>query len=146
MRIRIMHQRGIYAVASVLLLLLFAGCSNSNALSGSNRVTNEHEYLPAVDEVVQVDVTAEMTHYETPIYPRLAQQAGLEGSVWIKALVASDGSVRNAVVHQSSGTQSLDEAALRAAHKCQFKPAIRNGRPVAVWVKYEVVFDLDDIW
>jgi protein TonB len=103
---------------------------------------DEDDYLPSLDEFVPVEIIAEMIYYETPAYPRLAEQAGLEGLVWIKALVASDGSVRDAVVYKSSGTPALDEAALGAAPGCRFKPAIQNGRPVAMWVTYKVNFEL----
>ncbi len=144
MKIRKMQQREALAVLSVLLLLLFTGCSPSSVSSGSGRVVDEGEYLPALDEFVPVDIIPEMIHYETPTYPRLALQAGLEGAVFIRALVVTNGSVHSAVVHESSGTQSLDEAALKAARKCRFKPALQNGRPVATWAMYKVNFELDD--
>ena len=102
----------------------------------------EEDYLPSIDEFVPVEQIAEMIYYEKPSYPRLAEQAGLEGLVWVKALVGSDGSVKDAVVFKSSGTPSLDEAAVAAAPKCKFKPAIQNGRPVAMWVTYKVDFIL----
>jgi protein TonB len=105
---------------------------------------DEDDYLPSLDEFVPVEIIAEMIHYETPAYPRLAEQAGLEGLVWIKALVASDGSVRDAVVYKSSGTPALDDAAVKAAPACKFKPAIQNGRPVAMWVTYKVDFMLQN--
>jgi len=105
---------------------------------------DEDDYLPSMDEFVAVEIIAEMIHYETPDYPRLAEQAGLEGLVWIKALVGSDGNVRSAVVYKSSGTPALDEAALTVAPRCKFKPAIQNGRPVAMWVTYKVDFILEN--
>ena len=105
---------------------------------------DEDDYLPSMDEFVAVEIIAEMVHYETPGYPRLAEQAGLEGLVWIKALVGSDGNVKNAVVYKSSGTPALDEAAVAVAPMCKFKPAIQNGRPVAMWVTYKVDFILDN--
>jgi len=104
----------------------------------------EEDYLPSIDEFVPVEIIAEMIYYETPPYPRLAEQAGLEGLVWVKALVGSDGAVRDAVVYKSSGTPSLDDAAIAAAPKCKFKPAIQNGRPVAMWVTYKVEFILQN--
>ena len=103
----------------------------------------EEDYLPSIDEFVPVEIIAEMIHYETPAYPRLAEQAGLTGLVWVKALVGSDGNVKDAVVYKSSGTPALDEAAIAAAPKCKFKPAIQNGRPVAMWVTYKVDFILN---
>lgn len=112
--------------------------------SGSDIVVDidEEDYLPSIDEFVPVEEIAQMIHHVQPEYPRLAEQAGLEGIVWIKALVGSDGNVREAVVYKSSGTQSLDEAALKVAKDNKFKPAIQNGRPVAMWVTYKVAFEV----
>ena len=83
-----------------------------------------------------------MIHQVEPEYPRFARQAGLEGTVHIKALVMPDGSVGDAMVLYSSGVASLDEAALRAAKKNVFKPGVQNGHPVACWVAYQVKFEL----
>jgi protein TonB len=115
------------------------------AAGGSDNIVvdiADDDYLPSIDEFVAVENIAEMVYYETPEYPRLALQAGIEGLVWIKALVGSDGSVKDAVVQKSSGTSSLDQAALAAAPRCRFKPAVQNGRPVAMWVSYKVNFEL----
>jgi protein TonB len=103
----------------------------------------DEDYLPAIDEFVPVEIVAEMIYKEPAEYPRLARQAGLEGTVWVKALVTKDGSVADAVVYKSSGIPSLDEAAVKAALKYKYKPAIQNGRPVAMWVAYPVNFVLD---
>jgi protein TonB len=105
---------------------------------------DEDDYLPSMNEFVAVEIIAEMIYNEKPEYPRLAKTAGLEGLVWIKALVGSDGNVKDAVVYKSSGTVSLDEAALKVASKVKFKPAIQNGRPVAMWVTYKVDFTLEN--
>lgn len=103
----------------------------------------DDDYLPGIDEFVPVEEQPEMIKQVDPEYPRLAKQAGLEGLVWIKALVGKDGSVLDAVVYKSSGTASLDEAALEVAKDNVFRPAIQNGRPVTVWVAYRVNFDLE---
>ncbi len=103
----------------------------------------EDEYLPPPDEFVPVEIYPEMIYQETPEYPRLAKQASLTGLVWVKALVDKEGNVRDAQVAKSSGTPSLDEAAVKAAFKNKFKPGIQNGRPVACWVTYKVEFKLD---
>ena len=103
---------------------------------------SDDEYLPDPTEFVPVEIYPEMIYEEQPEYPRLARQAGLEGVVWVKALVDREGKVREAMVAKSSGTASLDDAAVKAAHKNRFKPGIQNGRPVAVWVTYKVEFTL----
>jgi protein TonB len=117
----------------------------SNAGDGSDIVVDigEDEFLPPPDEFVPVEIYPEMIFQQTPDYPRLAKQAGITGVVWVKALVDKDGNVRDAIVGKSSGTASLDEAAVQAAFKNKFKPGIQNGRPVAVWVTYKVEFELN---
>ncbi len=102
----------------------------------------DDDFLPGMDDFVPVEDAATVVHKETPAYPRLAQQAGIEGNVWIKMLVMKDGAVSKAVVYKSSGTESLDLAAVSAAYKCRFKPAIQNGRPVAMWVAIQWKFEL----
>ena len=96
---------------------------------------------------VGLDVVVEkmpvMIQEARPVYPKGALRIGLEGSAWIKALVDSRGVVRKAMVLRSSESVLLDEAALNAAFKCRYKPAVQNGRPVAVWVTYRVDFVLN---
>jgi len=105
----------------------------------------DDEFMPDINEFVPVETPAEMIYEEPPNYPRLARQAGMEAVVWIKALVDKNGNVREAVVYKSSGSKAgFDEAAVEAAYKCKYKPAIQNGRPVAIWVAYSVEFTLTD--
>ena len=104
----------------------------------------EDEYLPPPDEFVPVEVQPEMIFQQQPEYPRIAKSAGLTGLVWVKALVDKEGNVRQAMVGKSCGTQALDDAAVAAAYKNKFKPAIQNGRPIALWVTYKVEFKLND--
>jgi len=109
--------------------------------AGGEVIVDIEDYMPAADEFVPVEIPAEMIYESPPEYPRLAQTAGMEAVVWVKALVDKNGNVRDAMVLKSSGSKAgFDEAAVDAAYKCRFKPAIQNGRPVAVWVSYQVEF------
>jgi protein TonB len=101
------------------------------------------DYLPDPDEFIPVEIYPEMIHEHNPDYPRLARQAGIAGTVWVKALIDEQGNVIKAIVAKSSGTVSLDESAIDAAVKNKFKPGIQNGRPVKVWVTYPVEFTLE---
>lgn len=79
----------------------------------------------------------------TAKYPPLAQRAGIEGTVWIDALVDKEGKVRDVkIVKQAEANAGFEEAAVEAAYQCVWKPAISNGQPVAVWVTYKVTFKL----
>jgi len=105
---------------------------------------SDDDYIPAMDEFTPVEIQPAMIYKETPSYPRLAKQAGIEGLVWVKALVMKDGSVKEALIGKSSGTAALDEAAVKAAYKNKFKPGIQNGRPVNCWVTYKIEFILEN--
>lgn len=79
-----------------------------------------------------------------PEYPRFEKMAGIEGVVWIAVEVDIDGTVSNARVYKSSERDALDKAALDAAFKNKFRPAIQNGHPVKLWTAYKVEFVLKD--
>ncbi|MEA1979555.1 MAG: TonB family protein [candidate division Zixibacteria bacterium] len=104
----------------------------------------EDDFLPAPTDFIPVEIYPEMISQHKPEYPRLAKQAGITGLVWVSSLVNEEGEVLKAIVGKTSGVTSLDEAAVKAAYKCRFKPGIQNGRPVKVWVTYKVEFELTD--
>ncbi|MEW5702431.1 MAG: TonB family protein [Candidatus Zixiibacteriota bacterium] len=101
------------------------------------------EYFPTPDEFVAVQEQPVRIKEESPVYPQVAELTGKEATVWVMALVDKEGKVREARVAKSSGSNvGFDEAAVEAAYKCAYKPAIQNGRPVAIWVTYKVDFKL----
>jgi len=130
-----MLKRGM-AVATLLILFLF--------LSSSALYAKDNKY-PGEDEFVAVDQPAMMTVTSTPIYPDAAKNNKVEGVVWVKALVDETGAVVEAKVAKSSvKDQGFEEAALVAAKQCKYSPAVKNGKPVAIWVTYKVDFTLAD--
>jgi len=101
------------------------------------------EYLPSQEEFVPYDEPPVPLNEVTYEYPPLAKQAGIEGTVWIKALVDKKGNVRDAIVFKPSGSSAgFEEVAREGAFKIKYKPAISNNQPVAVWVVYKVDFKL----
>jgi protein TonB len=77
-----------------------------------------------------------------PGYPASAREAGVQGTTRVKLLVSIAGTVAEAVVIRSSGSQTLDDAAVAALSRWRFAPAIRDGEPVAAQVVVPVVFSL----
>jgi len=99
------------------------------------------EYFPEAGEFVAVEVMPAEIYHETPEYPEMASLTEKSGTVWVQALVDKEGKVRDARVLKPSGTNvGFEESAIEAAYKNRYKPAIQNGRPVAVWVSYKVDF------
>jgi TonB family protein len=73
-----------------------------------------------------------------PIYLADAQAAGVEGSVLIQAIIAKNGSVKDARVIQS--IPLLDAAALGAVRQWLFTPTLLNNAPVEVLMTVTVNF------
>ena len=78
-----------------------------------------------------------------PVYPELARQARLAGTVILQAIVLKDGTVGNIEVlrcdHPNLG---FEEAAVEAVTQWRYKPATQNGRPVDVYLTVNVQFSL----
>lgn len=101
------------------------------------------EYLPPPDEFVPFDEMPVPINPGKPPYPELARKAGIEGTVWVKALVDKRGKVRDVLVVKESGANAgFEEAAIQHGYTITYKPAISNGQPIAVWVTYPVHFTL----
>jgi protein TonB len=79
-----------------------------------------------------------------PPYPRISKLRGETGSVTLSILVRPDGSVEHVSMQQSSGYRRLDEAALKAARKTTFTPAMRFGRAMESETKLSFTFRLTD--
>jgi protein TonB len=99
--------------------------------------------LPQPDEFIPREVDPVQLNTANPVYPPIAQRAGMEGVVWINALVGEEGKVLDVImVKESNPKADFGAAAIEAAYKTTWKPALANGQPVAVWVTYKVEFIL----
>ena len=77
-----------------------------------------------------------------PVYPKDAQKKGIEGTVDLRVLVTEQGTVDKVEITTSSGHSDMDRAAVDAAKRTRFRPAIRNGERVAMWINYPIQFAL----
>ncbi len=77
---------------------------------------------------------AKLLHKQIPKYPRIARKMGIEGTVVLQIIVDKTGNPRSVELQQSSGSEILDEAAVRAGKKCKFIPALNNGDPTEMGV------------
>ena len=76
------------------------------------------------------------------IYPEIAQEAGIEGTVVIQAFVDKKGKVTDTVVLKGIPNTGLNEAAMTAIEKTRFKPAKQRDRAVGGWISIPVNFRL----
>ena len=77
-----------------------------------------------------------------PVYPEIAQEAGIEGTVVVQVFVDKKGRVKDTVILKGIPNTGLDEAAISAIRKTRFKPAKQRERPVGVWISIPVNFRL----
>jgi len=77
-----------------------------------------------------------------PIYPEIAQEAGIEGVVIVQAFIDAKGRVKETLILKGVPNTGLDEAAMEAIRKTRFRPAKQRERPVGVWISIPVNFKL----
>ena len=73
-------------------------------------------------------------------YPRLLRASGIGGIVKVFFFIDETGHVQATQVDESSGYESLDQAALELAEMYRFSPALNRDTQVPVWVSFPVEF------
>lgn len=85
--------------------------------------------------------SVEITFKPNPVYTDEARSLKLEGEVLLEVNFSSSGSLHVNRVVRGLG-HGLDEAAIAAANKMRFKPALRGGQPVDSTAIVHVMFQL----
>ena len=75
-----------------------------------------------------------------PVYPPLARQARISGTMVLRAVISKDGSIEN--LSLVSGHPMLAPAAIDAVKQWKYKPYLLNGEPVEVDTEVQVNFTL----
>ncbi len=93
----------------------------------------------------EVDTAPILVRRVNPTYPPLAQRMNLQGTVKINALIDETGSVvRTEVLQASSAGPSagFERASQEAVVKWKYKPAVKEGTYVKVWMPVSVSFNI----
>lgn len=108
-----------------------ADVSTEMALEGGLALEGgDGEYLP----IVKV----------APVYPRRAQQRGIEGFVIVEFTVTTAGTVRDPVVIEANPAGIFEQAAMDAALKFKYKPRVVNGVAAEVGgVQNRITFQME---
>jgi TonB family protein len=89
----------------------------------------------------EVDVKVRLVSKPEPSYTEEARANRIEGVVVLKAIFARTGRVVN--IYISEGLPNgLTEAAINAAKKIKFIPAMKGGQAVSMWIQLEYHFNL----
>jgi len=83
---------------------------------------------------------AKLLNQPKPVYPPLAKQARIQGTVRFNAIIGRDGAIQNLTV--VSGHPLLVPSALEAVRQWRYQPTLLNGEPVEVVTQIDVNFTL----
>jgi protein TonB len=84
--------------------------------------------------------SAKLIRQPRPVYPPLARQARISGTVKFNAIIAKDGTIQN--LQMVSGHPLLVQAATEAVRQWVYQPTLLNGEPVEVITTIDVNFTL----
>jgi protein TonB len=76
-----------------------------------------------------------------PVYPNIARQARISGTVELAVIIGPDGHVQDA--HVISGHPLLRAAAMDVVPQWVYQPTLLKGQPVAVSTTVDVIFSLE---
>ncbi len=98
--------------------------------------------LPRRVVVGGVVEAAKLIHGPKPEYPPLARMVRAEGTVYLQAVIARDGTIQELKV--LAGHPLLVKAAMDVVKQWRYQPTLLNGEPVEVLTEISVTFKLSD--
>jgi TonB family protein len=101
--------------------------------------TNQDE--PGINDFISYDKMPEMVTAVNPDYPEAAKKNQIEGKVYVKLLVDKEGVPKKGVVIKSDN-EIFNQAAVDAALKSRFTPALKDNKPMEVWIVLPYRFTL----
>ncbi len=85
---------------------------------------------------------AKITNKVSPVYPPLARQTRISGTVRLHVIIGNEGSVLQLEV--LSGHPLLVQSALDAVRQWKYQPTLLNGEPVEVDTTIDVIYALNE--
>ncbi|MBI2816317.1 MAG: energy transducer TonB [Acidobacteria bacterium] len=119
--------------------------TTASALSGVISTAVPPPPTPATPPLERIRVggpptAAKLIKEIKPMYPPLARQARIQGTVRLEGVIGPDGTVQDLKV--LLGHPLLREGAIRAVKQWRYQPVLLNGVPVAVITTMDVRFSL----
>ena len=94
-----------------------------------------------VSTAARVDTKPVRLNSPEPRYTEAARAKGIQGLVIMSVLVGEDGSVKSVRVVRGL-PEGLTEEAMNVARQTKFRPAMKDGKPVPLWVGLEIGFNI----
>ena len=117
------------------------GAVRQGGFGDADVVTTSSQPKAKAAEPVVKTLPAEITFKPRPVYTDEGRQLKIEGEVLVEVVFSATGQIRVLKVVRGLG-HGLDESAVRAAEKIQFKPALRDGHPADFEAVLHIVFQL----
>jgi TonB family protein len=121
------------------------GRLSTRAVQSSGFASSDVPAAPTVKsrpaESVSRVVPAEILSKPTPAYSQEAKSLRIEGEVQLEVILGASGNLRVLRVVRGLG-HGLDDNAVKAAERIQFKPAMRDGQPADSTVVLHIIFQL----
>lgn len=132
-RVRIKAMRNAVGISWVCLLLLSFGLA-----------AQEREKASGFSQEAAIDIGPGVSPPQAiftpnPDYPQALRKYKIQGTCVLAAIVDERGFVRDVHVTQSLDKR-LDQSAIDAVKQWKFKPAVKDGRPVAVRTSVKLGF------
>jgi TonB family protein len=138
----------------IMIGLIAAGFITCSSIGVAQECSRDVALVAAPDEissarqqttpdVVLVDEQPGLKKSVGPVYPPEALAKGLEGKVWLKILVDTTGHPSDVQVLKSEN-EIFNANAMAAARQFIFTPAMKDKKPVPVWITLPFKFKLAD--
>lgn len=106
----------------------------------NSKKVDDSEFFSVVEEMPS-PIGGVGTIEKKVAYPEIARRAGIQGRVFIKALIDEEGNVVHTELIKGIGA-GCDTEAMRAIKDTKFKPGISNGKAVKVQVSIPILFKI----
>ncbi|TAK55498.1 MAG: energy transducer TonB [Bacteroidetes bacterium] len=132
-----------FITLSIVIAFFFNFSCKDNAGPAESTIVQATE--PDINAFIAVDEYPVPTNQVNPAYPENALKNKIMGTVYVKALLTTEGKVKKAVViERKEGSPDLETAALMATYQWTFTPAKKNGSPVELWVMIPFRFAMSE--
>lgn len=151
---RQIHERLIWAVASARKYIALSGKPSKakqrewnerlQSLRDFEELSDQKNYTPGQRQIFsarEVTTRARVLGKPEPLYTEEARRKQVTGTVVLSAIFAMDGKVK-AIRALKSLPNGLTESAIAAARQIRFVPAIKDGKPVSMFMHLEYNFNL----
>lgn len=113
----------------------------ADSLQAFSEIANASPGTPSIYTGKEVSVKARVISKPEPSYTEEARQKQVTGTIVLRAIFAANGQVVG--IRAVSGLPNgLTQQAINAARRIKFIPAVKDGRPVSMYIQLEYNFNL----